>query len=1152
MMLAMTLPGMRSVKKTSMWIVAGLLVLLLMGCEDTTQVQDEQGQDAGGSKHAKISFKIHNVSFHKLEDSHKQKLSSGIQNIVVRLIGKVEKEQVKVSLTAGSVHTQIEHPVPEGHSDDSLTNAYKNSNMSDEVLQHSHSIPGVVNASSGRISVDAPSVSIHAGSPTPTPSPTPSPAPSPTPSPTPSSAPSPADGPSGPVKPAPSPVPPPVRSTGTSGDARGTGDLSMNSTTGGLKKTCSQIESGDIDLAQISGPNFEGVAQFPTTNSDAHKALSMCMTQIPACNPAELSGIADVRLTYSKASGSLLPAKYLSVLGNSNLMQQLQGGLSCTADEFKEAYNQLYEEVTFLQLMTAYYASYAEVITSLGAILEVSFEENFEALLEKAVEATTTTTTAKKRLMKKLFDITCGVLNVVGLCFGVPGLGSTVKMVGKSMVTVSKIASGQESVGSFMKNAVKKETGGLMEGLLAGYGGGGTSWGYGTGYGGGGDYGYGGGYGSSYGSGYGSGDSDGDGDGDGDGAGAQDDDKMDVMNLDALAFAQRITSHMQQIITLERMVISTNWGRMQAAMSIIQACPLTQTAIQKMLQAARPAADWLTMSVLVGAKYEVFYQRVYTIEDGPSPPGSPASQCQTECSLPGGCYTTGENYIDLSNGYPATRTYWLGEVGLPNYGPPASWWNYLLRKGGPAKAYIAKVYGVNVSTIQDLSNAMMSQCQYIPKLWVGSSVSTPSPSLFKVHCNIFGAPWPVVAMPDCPGWYPGSANVWNTYSCTSSDSCPQNVANFNSQFYIPPVTHEYSSMYTPGELLSGSDIIPAGSYTLENVNAPGQYANAAGNGQTAGTNVQMWDNPNAPSTQWKIQEVSNQSGIYTLENVNAPGLYLSCPGGTTTGTNVVLETTSNETSSQWSISANGSIYTMECVSAKGQYLNAANNGVTSGTNLQTSGNPGFPSTQWQLKGVGKIDGLIGCCYPWMDVADIPKECDVLVCDCATLASWKWVQLGVTADFEYWWGVCDVETFASATFEQNIGSSEDYIATSVGYTWNEVFSSFGKLHKALKKYDNLTSQQVAAIVNYTQEQEKKKVATVNAALASQPQPSPGGCTKHQDCQSGASNYDDLYCAPGGGSSSMELCSTCASDGHNVDCNALSSGRRRQPQYCQCTR
>eukprot|EP00931_Biecheleriopsis_adriatica_P059867 TRINITY_DN35892_c0_g1_i1.p1 TRINITY_DN35892_c0_g1~~TRINITY_DN35892_c0_g1_i1.p1 ORF type:complete len:223 (-),score=44.21 TRINITY_DN35892_c0_g1_i1:28-696(-) len=205
-----------------------------------------------------------------------------------------------------------------------------------------------------------------------------------------------------------------------------------------------------MDLARIAEPRFDGLAEFPTLNSDAHKALSLCMTQIPTCNPAELSGMPDVRVTYAKASGSLLAGKYFDVLSDYSLMQQLQDGLSCTRDEFEEAYTQLSAEVRYLKMLSDYYGSHAQLISSLGQIFTVALQENFAALLEMAVEGTTTTTTTTKTknnvILKKLFDVTCALLNVVGACFEVPGLGSDVKMVGKGMVTLSKIANGQESL----------------------------------------------------------------------------------------------------------------------------------------------------------------------------------------------------------------------------------------------------------------------------------------------------------------------------------------------------------------------------------------------------------------------------------------------------------------------------------------------------------------------------------------------------------------------------------------------------------------------------------------------------------------------------------------------------------------------------------
>jgi len=61
-----------------------------------------------------------------------------------------------------------------------------------------------------------------------------------------------------------------------------------------------------------------------------------------------------------------------------------------------------------------------------------------------------------------LLDLTCSLLNVVGACFGDPGLGSEVKLVGKSMIQVAKVATGKESAGSLIKNAMGAEMGGAL------------------------------------------------------------------------------------------------------------------------------------------------------------------------------------------------------------------------------------------------------------------------------------------------------------------------------------------------------------------------------------------------------------------------------------------------------------------------------------------------------------------------------------------------------------------------------------------------------------------------------------------------------------------------------------------------------------------
>lgn len=90
-------------------------------------------------------------------------------------------------------------------------------------------------------------------------------------------------------------------------------------------------------------------------------------------------------------------------------------------------------------------------------------------------------------------------------------------------------------------------------------------------------------------------------------------------------------------------------------------------------------------------------------------------------------------------------------------------------------------------------------------------------------------------------------------------------------------------------------------YTIRNI-GNGLFVNAKGNGKANSTKVHVWNNPGNTSTQWIIKLYSAIHGIYTIENVNAPGEYLNCKGNhKNNGTPVHLYNNPEQASTQWKL-----------------------------------------------------------------------------------------------------------------------------------------------------------------------------------------------------------------------------------------------------------
>lgn len=142
--------------------------------------------------------------------------------------------------------------------------------------------------------------------------------------------------------------------------------------------------------------------------------------------------------------------------------------------------------------------------------------------------------------------------------------------------------------------------------------------------------------------------------------------------------------------------------------------------------------------------------------------------------------------------------------------------------------------------------------------------------------------------------------------------------------------------------------IPAGIYTLENVNAPGKYLNVHGDEVSNGTSVHIWDNFALPASHWHITECA--PGIYTLQSILAEGKYLAVSGSEkSNGARVHIWEDPDLLGSQWRITGTQGVFNIENVNAAGKYLNVEGAGITNGSNVHLWNDPLEPQTQWRLK-----------------------------------------------------------------------------------------------------------------------------------------------------------------------------------------------------------
>jgi hypothetical protein len=541
----------------------------------------------------------------------------------------------------------------------------------------------------------------------------------------------------------------------------------------------------EVNMSQLSDPTYLGADKpWPEpTCAAAFTSLSKCLTMLP-CTPDKLDGVENIRTTYEAAlERPTVLQSYMEYLLNSNLMADLEKSTNgCNSDGFAGTVSQLQIEVMALQRTAGYYGKMTVLVDALGDTMQRLLQQNLEVLLEESQKVTTTTTTlAEKKgwkIFKDVLSISTDVLSAAGACMGVPGLGDAINHAGQVITAAAATATTVSGITSSSRAIHKnKHSTGTA-----------TSQGQGA-----------------------------------SNPGAGDDNALDTESVNMMQTVSKMTDAWQKSLSLQREIITKNYGRLMVALPVYASCELGEEEIQEAIAVASPIMDWFSLSLVLPQKYNIFMQRGYNSPEfagGTEEVGvSCTSQQCSPGSLPGGCYSVesgyrNTNYIPVAqdnnpNGgrgfLPPTSHYlWLGEVDNPTSGPPASFWQYLLREDGPVVQYLVKQTGFKMPSkaksaaandckdccleCQALSEVLLSQCSLSPKTYIPSG-SVAAGSLLPTHCKVFDAPWVVSSLADC-----GGKSVMNNFYCTTASGvCGyQPIANFNTQVFVPKKKNNYA------------------------------------------------------------------------------------------------------------------------------------------------------------------------------------------------------------------------------------------------------------------------------------------------------------------------------------------------------------------------
>eukprot|EP00931_Biecheleriopsis_adriatica_P050555 TRINITY_DN29276_c0_g1_i1.p1 TRINITY_DN29276_c0_g1~~TRINITY_DN29276_c0_g1_i1.p1 ORF type:complete len:867 (-),score=127.07 TRINITY_DN29276_c0_g1_i1:25-2625(-) len=526
-----------------------------------------------------------------------------------------------------------------------------------------------------------------------------------------------------------------------------------------IKTVLDEAQSGEceVGMADIMRPEVldHAKASWPTLASGPYEAISKCLTQVPYCMPHKLMGNPDVRSTYAQAASTDALSSYMDTLEDITEMFEVRGevcGKSSTCEQqFTHAKEQLITEVRLLIRLQAYFDGTSAALEELSSLLKDSLQENAEMLLEETDKGSTTTTTTKKTIgWMKVFAVAFDILSAVGGFADMAGVftdGDDVNKAAKKMVTLATFLGGLGSAGEGIQ--------GTMEEFGVGDGGDG---------------------------------------GDGDGgygalaSAAEEDNSLDEELLTLDQFVQRTQSSWQNRLVALRMKVASNYGMLLATAPFFEVCAFGDETQSNLMTLAAPAIGWFAFSLLVPNKYIIYMQRSYS---GNTPNGATSVSCTTaDANAEVQPFTTPGVSTDECNSVTPTRSLWIGQKSNPSNVPGSGFWSFFMKQERGLIEFLVKMNSSMTVSPQGISDAIVSQCQYVTKVFItDSQLSTYSyPSTEVLRCKVFGAPWLVNTLADCGGTFNGFYY--------DSSNVGYNVANFNAQVWIPAETHEWGSQGT--------------------------------------------------------------------------------------------------------------------------------------------------------------------------------------------------------------------------------------------------------------------------------------------------------------------------------------------------------------------
>eukprot|EP00931_Biecheleriopsis_adriatica_P055857 TRINITY_DN33104_c0_g1_i1.p1 TRINITY_DN33104_c0_g1~~TRINITY_DN33104_c0_g1_i1.p1 ORF type:complete len:1153 (+),score=175.34 TRINITY_DN33104_c0_g1_i1:158-3616(+) len=545
-----------------------------------------------------------------------------------------------------------------------------------------------------------------------------------------------------------------------------------NLRTSDQKATMCTKASRQGNMATFANAAFPGTRDFPSLHHKSYSAISRCITAA-ICDPNDPGsdlGIDDVRAEYSRISGSsALEAMALKV-SNSELMNAVMLSCSsCPAKQFAEAVAQIGEELSMLKAVSGWFTTYQFLYVSLNQQLVSAFESMLSVLMLPAQTLIAGSKFHWWKIALKVVSLSAKVLLA-------KSTGASFRMVSKTMSATAGGIKATMSCFSDLHHCTKgvayvfKDHSAHLAtpspGMLD-----------------------------------------------------NEETVLEFNNLIAL-----LIKYLEVITTssdAQRDVIASNYGRMKAAASVAMACPISAGKLEAAALKTYGAMQWIGLGILMPKKYVIYWQRDYTqgggtgcyYNDGDSGHGCKGSYPSwgddgcwkvdnfvgDECSKWDGSLQ-GENdgsntYRCQDEGLPcggrmcnsASRYFWMAEVGSPSSFPPSVFFKSLADKEGPIQTFVNPAFGTNYSTsAEDGWTAFLSQCQYMPKLYISEVKSgsiqrdQSSPSVKPVDCDIYGITVPTYAFQDCDDM------VWAPVKDTVAEQCLNSYAiGWPTPFYFP-------------------------------------------------------------------------------------------------------------------------------------------------------------------------------------------------------------------------------------------------------------------------------------------------------------------------------------------------------------------------------